>query len=96
MRPAATPTAPPDAQLQPAYRGEASTETSLGNVPWRQLYDDPVLQKLIERALTKNFDVELAYTSILEAEAQLGITSANQADLRERVPRHAVSGGGRQ
>ncbi len=77
--PPPTPTAPPDAQLQPAYRGEASTETSLGNVPWRQLYDDPVLQKLIERALVKNFDVELAYTSILEAEAQLGITSANQA-----------------
>ena len=70
---------PPDAHLPSTYRGEASTAASLGNVPWRQLYSDPVLQGLIEKALTKNYDVELAYTSILEAEANLGITAANQS-----------------
>ena len=52
---------------------------SLGNVPWRKLYDDPVLQELIERALRRNFDVELAYAAILEADANLGITAANQS-----------------
>ena len=31
------------------YRGDALTAASLGDVPWRKLYDDPVLQGLIER-----------------------------------------------
>ena len=48
-------------------------------MPWRQLYEDPVLQGLIEKALVHNFDVEIAYTAILEAEARLGITAANQS-----------------
>ncbi|MBV8637815.1 MAG: TolC family protein [Candidatus Eremiobacteraeota bacterium] len=74
-----TPSAPPDAQMPQTYRGQASTATSLGNVPWRQLYDDPVLQGLIQQALTKNFNVGIAYTSILQAEASLGITAANQS-----------------
>jgi outer membrane protein, multidrug efflux system len=76
---ASTPSAPPDAQMPSTYRGDASTAGSLGNVPWRKLYDDPVLQGLIERALAKNFDVEVAYAQILESEAQLGITAADQS-----------------
>jgi multidrug efflux system outer membrane protein len=74
-----TPSAPPDAQMPNVYRGRASAESSLGNVPWRKLYDDPVLHGLIERAFTKNFNVELAYAAILEAEANLGIVAANGA-----------------
>jgi len=70
---------PPDTQLPSAYRAEVATGPSLGNVPWRQLYQDPVLQSLIEKALIKNYDVELAYMSVLEAEASLGITAANQS-----------------
>jgi multidrug efflux system outer membrane protein len=69
----------PDAQLPTGYRGEASTQTSLGNLPWRQLYDDPVLQGLIEKALVRNYDVELAYANVLQAEANLGIAAANEA-----------------
>ncbi len=71
--------APPDAQLPNAYRGEATTQTSLGDVPWHQLYNDPVLQDLIQRALVKNYSVELAYTNILQAEASLGIAASNEA-----------------
>jgi multidrug efflux system outer membrane protein len=74
-----TPSTPPDAGLPSVYRGEATTASSLGGVPWRKLYDDPILQALIEKALTHNFDVEIAYTRILEAEANLGITAANQS-----------------
>ena len=70
---------PPDAQLPPAYRGAASTQASLGTVPWRTLYSDPMLQALIEKALIHNYDVELAYTNVLAAEANLGIVGANQA-----------------
>jgi multidrug efflux system outer membrane protein len=74
-----TPSTPPDAQTPQTFRGEASTATSLATIPWRKLYNDPALQHLIEEALTKNFDVELAYAAILEAEANLGITAANQS-----------------
>jgi multidrug efflux system outer membrane protein len=74
-----TPSAPPDAQVPPVYRGTASTASSFANLPWRQLYDDPVLQGLIAQALARNYDVELAYAAILEAEANLGITGANQS-----------------
>lgn len=74
-----TPSTPPDAQLPAVYRGQATTTGSLGSIPWRRLYDDPVLQDLIAKALTHNFDVEIAYTRILESEANLGITAANQS-----------------
>jgi outer membrane protein, multidrug efflux system len=74
-----TPSAPPDAQMPSVYRGTASTESSLANLPWRQLYNDPVLQALIERALQRNYDIALAYAAILEAEASLGITAADQS-----------------
>ena len=76
---APTPSAPPDAQMPSTFRGTASTESSLGNLPWRQLYNDPVLQSLIERALARNYDIALAYAAILEAEANLGITAADQS-----------------
>jgi outer membrane protein, multidrug efflux system len=74
-----TPSAPPDAQTPQIFRGEASTATSLAMIPWRKLYNDPVLQNLIEEALQRNYTVELAYAAILEAEASLGITAANQS-----------------
>lgn len=74
-----SPAAPPDAQLPSVYRGDASTAASVGNEPWRKLYDDPVLQALIARALVHNFDVAIAYTNIMQAEANLGITAANQS-----------------
>ncbi|HEY2473854.1 MAG TPA: efflux transporter outer membrane subunit, partial [Candidatus Cybelea sp.] len=74
-----TPSTPPDAQAPSVFRGNSSTEPSLATIPWRTLYDDPVLQALIEKALVKNYDVQLAYAAILEAEANLGITAANQS-----------------
>lgn len=92
---APTPSAPPDAQMPPAYRGLASNAASLGSIPWRKLYDDPVLQDLIVRALRKNFNVELAYTAILESAASLGITAANQSVFVNGVvsaPYEAITG----
>jgi outer membrane protein, multidrug efflux system len=73
------PTAPPEALMPQVYRGGASATASMANLPWRKLYEDPVLQDLIAKALAHNFDVAIAYTNILQAEANLGITSANQS-----------------
>ena len=52
--------------------------SSLGNETWWQVYQDPVLAQMIHTALQQNYDVRIAATRVLEAQAQLGITRANQ------------------
>jgi outer membrane protein, multidrug efflux system len=52
--------------------------SSLGNENWWQVYQDPVLLKLIHTALEQNYDVRIAATRVLEAQAQVGITRADQ------------------
>jgi multidrug efflux system outer membrane protein len=51
---------------------------SLGNEKWWDVYQDPVLTQLIHTAIQQNYDVRIAATRVLEAQAQLGITRANQ------------------
>src|SRR6201981_1391694 len=52
--------------------------SSMGNENWWQVYQDPVLLQLIHTALQQNFDVRIAATRVLEAQAQVGITRADQ------------------
>src|ERR1700723_2243283 len=56
----------------------AAPVLSLGNENWWQVYQDPVLVQLIHSALQQNYDVRIAATRVLEAQAQVGITRANQ------------------
>lgn len=48
-----------------------SEEESLGDLPWRELFTDPQLQRLIERALAENTDLQSAKLKIDEAAAAL-------------------------
>jgi multidrug efflux system outer membrane protein len=74
-----TPTTPPDAHMPQVYRGVVAPDaSSLAAIPWRKVYDDPVLQALIAQALKKNLTVEQSYAAILAAEANLAITRGNQ------------------
>jgi multidrug efflux system outer membrane protein len=50
----------------------------LGNEKWWQVFQDPVLQQLIRTALLQNYDVRIAATRILQAQAELGITRASE------------------
>lgn len=59
-------------------RQQAAAASSLGNEQWWQLYQDPVLTQLIHTAITQNYDVRIAAAHVLEAQAQVGITRANQ------------------
>jgi len=72
----------PTVNLPTDYRGSMAPKTaaapSLGNENWWQVYEDPVLVQLIHTALQQNYDVRIAATRVLEAQAQLGITRANQ------------------
>jgi multidrug efflux system outer membrane protein len=71
------PTDPPE-----AFRGQApeadETAPSLGDEHWWDVFQDDELQGLIRAALEHNFDVRIAAARILEAEAQYGITHADQ------------------
>jgi outer membrane protein, multidrug efflux system len=50
----------------------------LGDQKWWDVFQDPVLQQLIRLALQQNYDVRIAASRVLQAQAQLGITRADQ------------------
>jgi outer membrane protein, multidrug efflux system len=62
--------------------GSAGTQpnaaASLGDEKWWEVFEDKELQGLIRTALKNNYDVRIAATRVLEAQAQLGITRADQ------------------
>lgn len=51
---------------------------SLSDEKWWEVFQDKELQELIRTALRQNYDVRIAATHILEAQAQLGIVRADQ------------------
>ncbi|MGB8769499.1 MAG: efflux transporter outer membrane subunit [Candidatus Korobacteraceae bacterium] len=51
---------------------------SLGEEKWWEVFQDKELQDLIRTALKNNYDVNIAAARILKAQAQLGITRADQ------------------
>jgi outer membrane protein, multidrug efflux system len=57
---------------------QAAHASSLGNEKWWQVYQDPALTQLIHTAIAQNYDVRIAAARVLEAQAQVGITRANQ------------------
>src|SRR5258708_13814407 len=66
------------------YRGSMPQEPaqpaapSLGDQKWWDVFQDKQLQDLVHVALQQNYDVRIAATRILQAQAQLGITRADQ------------------
>jgi multidrug efflux system outer membrane protein len=74
----------PVVAVPPTYRGAVPDETaqtdtaSLGDQKWRDIFQDEQLRALIRTALQQNYDVRIAASRVLEANAQLGITRADQ------------------
>src|SRR5215468_780332 len=75
----------PAVTVPDAYRAapEISAATpdksaSLSDQKWEEVFQDKQLQELIRIALRQNYDVRIAAARILEAQAQLGITRADQ------------------
>jgi len=72
----------PAVDLPQEYRApapqQAAQASSLGNEQWWQVYQDPVLTQLIHTAIAQNYDVRIAAARVLESQAQVGITRANQ------------------
>jgi multidrug efflux system outer membrane protein len=74
----------PPAGAPDAFRGQtpdqpsAGETSSLGDERWWQVFQDESLQALIRDALEHNYNVKMAAARIIEAQAQLGITRADQ------------------
>jgi multidrug efflux system outer membrane protein len=75
----------PAVNVPGTYRGvtqeeaaKASSAASLGEQKWWEVFQDRQLQQLIRTALTQNYDARIAATRVLEAQAQVGITRADQ------------------
>ncbi len=91
----------PAVQAPPSYRGDAERgdAASLADKDWAQVFPDPALVELIRTALARNQDVLIAAARIEQAEAQLGITRADQlpavslglAAGRERIAATSLS-----
>jgi len=68
----------PQAASDQNQQASAQPATSLGDEKWWEVFQDKQLQELIRTALKNNYDVQIAAARILKAQAQLGITRANQ------------------
>jgi NodT family efflux transporter outer membrane factor (OMF) lipoprotein len=78
--------------------------TSTGNQSWWKTFNDPILNRLIERAYQENLNIRVTGLRVLEARAQLGVAigniypqsqqltgSLNKVHLSERASQAAFS-----
>jgi outer membrane protein, multidrug efflux system len=73
----------PPVTVPDAYRGlapnaGAETAASIGDEKWWTVFQDEQLQQLIRESLAQNYDVRIAASRVLQAQAVLGITRADQ------------------
>ena len=73
----------PPVTVPDGYRGLApdagqQPPASLGDEKWWTVFQDQQLQELIREALAQNYDVRIAATRVLQAQAALGIIRADQ------------------
>jgi len=62
----------PEYDSEDLFRGEDPVDTTtIANIPWMQYFNDPNLQALIQEGIENNFDLQMAYTRIKQAEASL-------------------------
>jgi multidrug efflux system outer membrane protein len=75
----------PTVSVPTVYRGVTPEEAaqggaarSLADEKWWEVFQDQQLKELINTALQQNYDVRIAAARILQAQAQLGVTRADQ------------------
>jgi NodT family efflux transporter outer membrane factor (OMF) lipoprotein len=67
----------PATSLPVEFPGAPATRESIADKKWFELFQDATLKQLVDTALEKNFDIQIAAQRVLEARAQYGITRAN-------------------
>ena len=68
----------PDVDMPDDFRGRLgpAEAESFADLPWWQVFGDPVLQDLIRRALAGNYNLQRAVASVEQARAQVGVTAS--------------------
>ncbi len=62
----------PEVTKEESYRGSNSNDTlSMANMPWKELFTDPVLIQHIENGLANNLDMRIAIENITAANAYM-------------------------
>lgn len=68
----------PAAALPDTFRNATTPDTtSIADIPWNNFFTDPVLKKLIDSALVKNYDMQLAVKNIESAQLVFNQTKNN-------------------
>ena len=70
----------PKVEVPAAYRGaesESPSPSSIADVPWWELFHDPVLEQLIEEALTNGYDIRIIAKRVEQARYAVGVTRAD-------------------
>ena len=66
-------TATPAAETPVQFRNaETADTTSVANLPWKSFFADPALQQLIDSAIARNYDMQVALKTIQSAQLVLG------------------------
>lgn len=68
----------PDTYRSLAPDAGPQSTASLGDEKWWTVFQDPQLQELIREAVSQNYDVRIAAARVLQSQAALGITRADQ------------------
>ena len=68
----------PDLKPPEQYRGlvGAASAQSLADVPWWEVFSDPVLKDLINEGIANNLDLKVASARVVEARATAGIAKS--------------------
>lgn len=67
----------PEVDSEELFRDENPTDTTtVADLSWREYFQDPILQALIDEGLAQNFDLQKAYTRVEQAEASLSMARA--------------------
>src|SRR5690606_2955514 len=78
-----------DITLSPpiSFRSEqlVDADSSIGNVPWWEFFQDTVLQQLIDTALQQNMDMQLALKNIESAQLIFSQAKAGHLDRKSVV-----------
>lgn len=85
----------PEPELPTTFRS-APADSDLETLAWREVFRDERLQSLIEEGLASNYDVRLAASRILEAEARYRIDRSQQypsVDINADITQTEISRG---
>lgn len=62
----------PQPELPLSFRSaEAQDTAAIAEIPWKDFYKDPVLQTLIDSAIVRNYDMQIALKNVEQSQLQL-------------------------